>query len=89
MASKKGGLGRGLSALLSGAEEEYENSITDESGNTAADGAPTEINLSLIDPNVNQPRKKFDEAAMTELANSIRIHGVFPPLYWFPMPTTI
>lgn len=84
MASKKGGLGRGLSALLSGAEEEYENSIAEENGKPAADGTPVEISLSLIDPNVNQPRKKFDEAAMTELANSIRIHGVISPIILVP-----
>lgn len=82
MAVKKGGLGRGLSALLSGAEEEYENSLTD-SGNENGAGnsnTPTEISLSLIDPNVNQPRKTFDESAMMELANSIRVHGVISPI---------
>lgn len=90
MAVKKGGLGRGLSALLSGVEEEYENSLgeTDEGGNGGAyaksDGVPVEISLQLIDPNSNQPRKTFDETAMTELANSIRIHGVISPIILVP-----
>lgn len=79
MAIKKGGLGRGLSALLSSTEEEYENA-QDDSGAKKSEGAPTEIALALIDPNVNQPRKTFDEAAMTELANSIRMHGVISPI---------
>ena len=86
MAVKKGGLGRGLSALLSGAEEEYENSLN-EQDNTAkseTDGSPVEISLNLIDPNVNQPRKTFDETAMNELANSIRIHGVISPIILVP-----
>lgn len=86
MAVKKGGLGRGLSALLSGAEEEYENSLGDESQSEKSEpsNTPVEINLSLIDPNVNQPRKTFDETAMNELANSIRIHGVISPIILVP-----
>lgn len=84
MAVKKG-LGKGLSALLSGSEEEYESSYeTEETPKgakaSAENGASVEIQLSLIDPNVNQPRKTFDEVAMTELANSIRIHGVISPI---------
>lgn len=86
MAVKKGGLGRGLSALLSGAEEEYEGAYgeTESSEKTEAGNTPVEISLSLIDPNVNQPRKTFDEAAMNELANSIRIHGVISPIILVP-----
>lgn len=77
MAIKKGGLGRGLSALLSSTEEEYENAQQD---GGKIDGSPVEIALGLIDPNVNQPRKSFDETAMNELANSIRMHGVISPI---------
>lgn len=88
MAMKKGGLGRGLSALLSGAEEEYENSLGEqdesEKSKQESGGNPVEIRLGLIDPNVNQPRKNFDEAAMNELANSIRIHGVISPIILVP-----
>ena len=85
MAVKKG-LGKGLSALLSGSEEEYDNSYVPEADksekNATADSANTsvEIPISLIDPNVNQPRKTFDEVAMNELVNSIRIHGVISPI---------
>ncbi len=78
MAIKKGGLGRGLSALLSSTEEEYQNAQQD--GGDKNEGAPVEIALGLIDPNVNQPRKTFDETAMNELANSIRMHGVISPI---------
>jgi ParB family chromosome partitioning protein len=83
MAVKKG-LGRGLSALLSDAEEEYisagdgRGQGADEAG--AADRTAVELAIELIDPNVNQPRKRFDETAMTELVNSIRIHGVISPI---------
>ena len=75
-----------MSALLSGAEEEYENSLSEQDTNAKSetDGSPVEISLNLIDPNVNQPRKTFDETAMNELANSIRIHGVISPIILVP-----
>ena len=83
MAVKKG-LGRGLSALLSDSEQEYDFSFRDESNEkteAAATGeTPRELPLTQIDPNVNQPRKNFDEVALSELANSIRIHGVISPI---------
>jgi len=81
----KRGLGRGLGILLGQNEEEYERAM--ERGNSSmtitdkGDGEQTTmLPLSKIDPNVNQPRKKFDETALSELANSIRIHGVISPL---------
>lgn len=83
MAVKKG-LGRGLSALLSDSEQEYDFSFRDDSGEkteAAATGeTPRELPLTQIDPNVNQPRKNFDEVSLSELANSIRIHGVISPI---------
>lgn len=80
MAVKKG-LGKGLSALLSGSEEEYDSSFKEESAEKVSqNGSSVEIPLNLIDPNVNQPRKIFDEVAMSELVNSIRIHGVISPI---------
>lgn len=78
MAVKKG-LGKGLSALISGSEEEYEGALKEEE-KKENNGSSVEIQLSLIDPNVNQPRKVFDELAMSELVNSIRIHGVISPI---------
>lgn len=72
----KKGLGKGLNALLSDSEIDYRLSL-DEDGNQSAS---EEIPLSLIDRNVNQPRKSFDEVKLTELANSIRLHGVIAPV---------
>lgn len=76
----KRGLGRGLSALLSDSEEEYDNSIDSANNNRENSGSSVEVSINLIDPNINQPRKSFDEVAMTELANSIRLHGVISPI---------
>lgn len=63
----KRGLGRGLGALL-GPESE---SATD---------AALEIPIDRIRPNPHQPRKRFDETALAELTDSIRISGVIQPI---------
>lgn len=41
---------------------------------------PTEIEISLIDRNGEQPRKTFNEKALNELASSIKVHGIIQPL---------
>lgn len=74
MAPKKSGLGRGLSSLLA------DNSL-EESG--AAQ--PVKLNLMDIEPNKEQARKQFDEAALSELADSIAQHGVLQPLLVRPI----
>lgn len=79
----KKGLGRGLSALISDTEEEYDGALK-ESDSTPKDAA-VEISLSLIDPNVNQPRKNFDDAGLMELTNSIRVHGIISPIILVPV----
>ncbi len=75
MAAKKGGLGRGLDALL------VDNSIE----NTSASSA-VKLKLNEIEPNKNQPRKNFDDEALSELAASIEKHGVIQPLLVRPLP---
>ncbi|MBQ3499637.1 MAG: ParB/RepB/Spo0J family partition protein [Clostridia bacterium] len=74
MAAKKGGLGRGLDALL------VDNSIE----NTSASSA-VKLKLNEIEPNKNQPRKNFDDEALSELAASIEKHGVIQPLLVRPL----
>lgn len=39
-----------------------------------------ELPLSEIDPNINQPRKSFDDSALKELSDSIKLHGVIQPI---------
>ena len=75
MAMKRGGLGRGLDALL------IDNSIE----NTTASSA-VKLKLTDIEPNRGQPRKHFDETALSELAQSIEKHGVIQPLLVRPLP---
>ncbi len=64
MADKKG-LGRGLDSLF--------DINTEDSG-------VTEVMLSEIEPNRDQPRKDFDEQALNELAASIKKHGLIQPI---------
>ena len=72
----KRGLGKGLDALLADTEIDYRFSLDEEGNITASE----EIPLSLVDRNENQPRKTFDEIKLTELANSIRLHGIIAPV---------
>lgn len=62
------GLGRGLGALLGDAVMQ-----------TEATGSLT-LPLSQIESCSSQPRKQFDEASLSDLANSIREHGIIQPL---------
>ncbi|HOJ48773.1 MAG TPA: ParB/RepB/Spo0J family partition protein [Bacillota bacterium] len=64
----KKGLGRGLDALL------YDNTV--ESSN----GGITMLKISDIEPNREQARKTFDETALSELADSILLHGLVQPI---------
>ena len=66
MAIKKGGLGRGLDSLFS--------------ENATDTGNAVNIRLNDIEPNRDQPRKDFDEEALSELAESIAKHGLIQPI---------
>lgn len=72
MVNKNGkGLGRGLEAVFSAFEGPNKN---------RADELVEELILEDIRPNPYQPRKTFDEAALAELAASIKKSGVFQPI---------
>lgn len=77
-------LGRGLSALLGAGMDESENSrpatIPMHASSSPPAPASDEISLELIDRNPFQPRRDFDQAAIDELADSIRKHGLLQPL---------
>ena len=72
------GLGKGLSALFSETEEDYGKSLIFEDKEDAQ--TVSEIAISDIFANPNQPRKVFDEDALNELAASIKKHGVIMPI---------
>ena len=65
MAQRRGGLGRGLDALIQG---------------PASSNGIQEIDIDAIGPNPRQPRQRIDEQGLAELADSIRAHGVIQPV---------
>lgn len=75
-AKKRGGLGRGLNALVS--EAEYETGCSAASASNAA--SETKLPIEDIVPNPNQPRIHFNETELRELSESIQEHGVLQPL---------
>lgn len=75
-AKKRGGLGRGLNALVS--EAEYETGGSAASASNAA--SETILPIEDIVPNPNQPRIHFNETELRELSESIQEHGVLQPL---------
>jgi ParB family chromosome partitioning protein len=68
MMSKRGGLGRGLSALIPGAPESGEAS------------GLLEVPVNAVSPNPRQPRTRFDDEAIGALASSIREVGILQPI---------
>lgn len=97
---KKGGLGRGLDALISSSRPHEETSSQESSstlenapvtssktaekkakiGKAPVSGSEIMVKIDEIEPNVNQPRKDFNEDSLQELAESIRMHGIIQPL---------
>ncbi|HEU4697482.1 MAG TPA: ParB/RepB/Spo0J family partition protein [Sphingomicrobium sp.] len=73
------GLGMGLSALLGDAQRPQGNDAGIENR-----GGVREIEVARIRPNPNQPRMHFDEAALSELAESIEERGVLQPILLRP-----
>ncbi len=75
MAGKKKGLGMkglGINALIN-------SELEDMSRKTEGD-AVLELDLDMIEPNRKQPRKHFDEAALEELAASLKTYGMIQPV---------
>ena len=87
MAPKRG-LGRGLSNLIP--TDDTTEDVSPKASKQTKTGAVTKtevvkkveqtLNINRIEPNKNQPRKEFTEAALQELAESIKQFGVIEPL---------
>ena len=77
MMNGRKGLGKGLDALLG----EYVASPSE---------GVHEVDIDLLDINLDQPRKRFDEDRLAELSSSIKLHGIVQPiiclLYTSPSP---
>ena len=73
MAVKKGGLGKGIDALI------YDNSVESSAGESV------KLSINEIEPNHDQPRKNFKPEALSELSESIKEHGILQPLLVRPL----
>lgn len=71
MAVKKGGLGRGFNSLLDENATDSEQVII--------------LKINEIEPNKEQPRRAFDEESLSELSESIKLHGLLQPILVRPL----
>lgn len=78
----KKGLGRGLDALFSiyQEDEQVKQEVKKEEVAIAQADGVRELDIKLVDPNRNQPRKYFEPNSIKELAESIKQHGVIQPI---------
>lgn len=82
MAVKKSGLGKGLDSLIPKSPENKASAKekNTETVKTVIKKEEIKLKITEVEPNRDQPRKKFDEDALLELADSIRQFGVLQPL---------
>jgi len=74
------GLGRGLGALLQDSEKVNPPRTSARLTVTDVVGSMSELDISLIEANPYQPRTRFDQEALQELADSIRVQGIIQPI---------
>ena len=72
--SRKPGMGRGLSAILS------------EAASPPASGELRDLPIGQVKPNPGQPRRRFDPESLAALTESIKASGVIQPLLVRPLP---
>lgn len=75
--AKRGGLGRGLDSLIVTKEDKSDKGTK---GEVTISGDAIKVDINKVEPNRNQPRKNFNEDSLSELSESIKIHGVITPL---------
>lgn len=79
METKKRALGIGLEQLFNNENLDLDN-FEKKIYESATNEEIIEVNIDELRPNPYQPRKVFDESALKELSDSIKVHGVFQPI---------
>jgi ParB family chromosome partitioning protein len=83
---KKDALGKGIRSLLQNIDADLKNTSGDLKADVVEKNTSSHrIPLDQIEPNPNQPRKDFDETALSELAASIKLHNLIQPLTVMPV----
>ena len=80
MNNKRNALGRGLSALLESASTDITSNIKSNNELGAVVGAVTNLPILQIEVNPFQPRSHFEQQALNELVESIKLHGIIQPV---------
>ncbi|MCY0878128.1 MAG: ParB/RepB/Spo0J family partition protein [Firmicutes bacterium] len=79
--AKPRGLGRGLASLIP-------DRVGESQGEVPPPGeAVVDVDVEAIRPNRFQPRRVFNDAELSELAESVRVHGVIQPVLLRPIPS--
>lgn len=75
------GLGKGLDLLIPPSASVQKDTVAGKASEKKEDqGQETMVKITMVEPNREQPRKKFDEDALQELADSIKQYGVISPI---------
>lgn len=86
LSNKKDALGKGIRSLLQNIDSDLKNASGDLKKELVEKTTSVQrIALDLIEANPNQPRKDFDETALSELAASIKMHNIIQPLTVLPV----
>jgi ParB family chromosome partitioning protein len=84
--NKKDALGKGIRSLLQNIDSDLKTAAGDLKKEVIERSTATSrIPLDQIETNPNQPRKDFDETALSELAASIKMHNIIQPLTVMPV----
>ena len=78
--AKSRGLGKGLDSLIPVGSSEGKTKIGINSAPAAEEKPDKMVKITMVEPNRDQPRHKFDEAALNELADSIKQYGIISPI---------
>lgn len=78
--AKSRGLGKGLDSLIPVGSTEGKTKIGINSTPAAEEKPDKMVKITMVEPNRDQPRHKFDEAALNELADSIKQYGIISPI---------
>ena len=78
--AKSRGLGKGLDSLIPVGSTEGKTKIGINSAPATEEKPDKMVKITMVEPNRDQPRHKFDEAALNELADSIKQYGIISPI---------
>ena len=78
--AKSRGLGKGLDSLIPVGSSEGKTKIGINSAPAVEEKPDKMVKITMVEPNRDQPRHKFDEAALNELSDSIKQYGIISPI---------